>query len=182
MESLPFPTPVLLSLAIAAFVGVLELVGWFILCPRYSRLLPFRKEVPADLPLPTGEVLNRDERGRGEYTVWRWHAGHRALIFRRRLEPGRKPYCIGRLQLDDQGGWSLSWAPFPFFAWPAAAAAWFILLIGLGWAHSPGGGVMMTVASALFVLVIVANLYLSRRAFDRIVWPELQEQVRDLLA
>jgi len=167
-------------MAIAAAIGVLELVGWFTLCPRYTRLLPFRREVPPDLPVPTGDLLARDERGAGDRVAWRWRAGSRAVIFRRRVEPGRKPYCIGRLQLTDRG-WVLSWAPFPFFAWPAALAAWFAVLLGLGWGSTPGGTVIMGAATALFLAAIAANLWLSRGAFERWVWPELQEQVRDWL-
>ena len=181
MSSLPLPTPLLLSLAIAAAFTALEVVGWFILCPRFTRLLPFRRPVPEGLPIPEGEDLRTEQRGRGEHVAWRWHPGSRALLFRRRLEPGRKPYCIGRLHLGQDGRWSLQWAPFPFFTWPAAAAAWVAVLLGLGWAAMPGGIVVMSMASSLFLLVIAANLWLSRRAFDSLIWPEMQEQLRGWL-
>jgi hypothetical protein len=181
MSSLPMPAPVLASLAIAAAITALELVGWLILCPRFTRLLPFRRSVPEGLPTPKGEDLRTEQRGRSEHVAWRWHPGSRALLFRRRLELGRKPYCIGRLHLDHDGRWVLQWAPFPLFAWPAAAAAWVAVLLGLGWAALPGGLLVMTIASALFLLVIGANLWLSRRAFDSLIWPEVKEQLREWL-
>ena len=181
MPSLPIPNPVLMSLAIAGAISALEVVGWFILSPHFTRLLPLGRPVPPELPTPAGDALEREERGSGAYVTWRWHPRSRALLFRRRLEPGRKPYCIGRLQLDHRGGWQLAWAPFPFFAWPAAGAAWFAGLVGLGWARTPGGGAVAMGATFLFGLVILANLWLSRRAFDSLVWPELQEQLREWL-
>ncbi len=179
MESLPLP--VVLSMAIAAGFSALEILGWALLSPSYGRLLPLRRPVPADLPIPGAEDRQREHRGRGERVTWRWHPGSQALIFRRRVELGRKPYCIGRMRLDDNDRWQLSWAPFPFFAWPAVAAAWVAVLLGLGWAAIPGGLVVMSLATAMFLLVTAANLWLSKRAFERMVWPELQEQVRDWL-
>ena len=181
MATLTAHTPVLISLAIAAGITSLELVGWFILCPRFTRLLPFQRPVPEGLPTPQGRQLEQEQRGSGERVAWRWHPGSRALLFRRRLEPGRKPYCIGRLSLDRGGRWALKWAPFPFFTWPAAVGVWIAAFLGRGWLDIPGGSLVALAATALFALVIAANLWLSRRAFDHIVWPELQEQVRDWL-
>jgi len=181
MENFPLPIPVMWSIVITGVIVALEAAGWFILTPRYARLLPLRRPAPVGLPTPQGDQLTQPARGRGEYVAWRWDPGSRSLLFRRRLEPGRKPYCIGRLHLDATGRWTLSWAPFPFFAWPAATAAWFVLLVGLGWAHTPGGGVMVSVATAIFLAVVLANLALSRAAFDRKVWPEAQEQLRGWL-
>ncbi len=181
MATLPIPAPVLLSLAIAAGIIALEVAGWVILCPRFTRLLPFRRAVPGELPTPRGEERAQQRRGSGEHVTWRWHPGSQALLFRNRIELGRKPYCIGRIRLDGQGRWSLAWAPFPFFSWPAGAAAWFAYLLGIGWAETPGGSLVTVMASAIFLLVILSNLYLSRRAFDRIVWPEMQQQLQDWL-
>jgi hypothetical protein len=182
MDSLPLPPPLLASLLITAGFIALELVGWLILHPRYARLLPFRRPVPEDLPRPKGDEIERAWCGSGERVTWRWHPGSRALLFRRRLEPGRKPYCIGRLHLDARGRWQLQWAPFPFFAWPAAISAWVVTLLALGWAAMPGGALIMGVATLLFLLAIAANLHLSRRAFERVVWPELQRQLREQIS
>lgn len=181
MPSSIFPTPVLLSLAIAGGVAALELVGWLILCPRFTRLLPFRRPIPTHLPVPTGERRGQPTRGRCERVVWRWFPGPGAWVFRRRVEPGRKPYCIGRLELRADGRWVLSWAPFPFFSWPALLAAWVAVLIGLGWTAMPGGTLVAGVATLLLLLVVAANLHLSRLAFERVVWPEAQQQLEDWL-
>ena len=181
MVTLPVPTPALISVAIAGAISAQELLGWFILCPRFSRLLPFQRPVDPGLPTPAGPALDQPARGSGEQVTWRWHPGSRALLFRRRITPGRKPYSMGRLHLGRDGRWSLRWAPIPFFSWPAACAAWFAWLLGIGWADSPGGGVIMAMASGLFLSVVLANLYISRRSFDRVVWPELQRQLREWL-
>jgi hypothetical protein len=182
MTQPPLPAPLLLSLAIAAGIVLLELLGWVILHPGYARLLPLRRTPPPDLPTPRGATLGEPRRGSGEHVTWRWDPRARAVFFRRRLELGRKPYCTGRLQLDGRGAWALSWAPFPFFAWPAAGAAWIAMLLAVGWAQLPGGLLVMALATGLFGLAIAANLWLSRRAFERLIWPELQEQLRDWLA
>jgi len=165
MPSLPPLEPALMSVAIAAIVCALELVGWSMLSPRYARLLPSRRPVPDELPVPRGEELVREHRARGEKVIWRWHPGARAVIFRRRLEPRRRPYFMGCLQLRTDGSWSLSWAPTPLFGWPAAVGAWFAVLLVLGWAAVPGCAPIMGVATTLLLLIIAANLHLSLRAF-----------------
>ncbi len=182
MVDLPLPAPVLMSIAIAAALIALELLGWFALSPRLARLLPFAGEVPRGLPTPGGARLSEPARGTGPHVAWRWHPGSRARIFRRRLEPGRKPYCIGCLSLDARGAWRLRWAPFPLFGWAAATASWFAAILGLGWTALPGGLLISGAASLLFLLAIAANLHLSRRAFERLVWPEAQQQLRVWLA
>jgi hypothetical protein len=175
------PVQLLTSIAIAAAITALELAGWLTLSPLYSRLLPLRKPVPPDLPVPSDASRRQDRRGRGAYVTWRWHPRSQTLIFRRRIELGRKPYSVGRLRLTERGQWELSWAPFPLFAWPAAVAAWIAMLLAVGWAAVPGGMLVMALATGLFGLAVVANLWLSRRAFERHIWPELQEQVQDWL-
>ncbi len=173
---MPVPAPVAVSLLIAGGIAALELLGWAALLQPYFVLLPFRGRLDS-LPKVSNPAELEDFAGNGTYTTWRWHAASRSLLFRRRVELGRRPYCSGRLVLKQDGSWELRWAPFPFFAWAAGVAAFFAYLFGLGY---PSGFVLP--GSVVLLLVVAANLWLSRRAFVGKVWPELRSELSRWLA
>ncbi|MFH1466966.1 MAG: hypothetical protein ABIO70_21465 [Pseudomonadota bacterium] len=173
MPSLALPPAVLASLAVAGVVAGVEVLGWALLAPLYGRLLPFSRAV-ADLPRVRDPKVLDDFYGSGRHVTWRWRPGAQAILFRRRIEPSRRPWSTGALFLRADGSWRLAWAPFPFFTWAAVAAAWVAWLLGQG-ARLPLP--LFAGASGVLVLVIAANLWLSRQAFLRLVWPELRGEL-----